>query len=214
MTLVAVAHRVEVPRCWSGETVVCLASGPSLTQADVDRCRGKHVIAVNDAVRLAAFADVLYSSAGEWWHRHLGMPEFRGMKFAVEPKRMAGRIRIRTEYTRWPDIQVLRHSGHTGLSLEPDALRTGHNSGYAAVNLAVLFGARTVILLGYDMGFSKGQKHFFKESGQVQPSPYETFIRAFATMVEPLKQAGVEVVNCSRISKLECFPKADLSDVI
>ena len=41
--------------------------------------------------------------------------------------------------------------GHgTGLSLDPDKLVTGHNSGFQALNLAVLAGARRILLLGYD----------------------------------------------------------------
>jgi len=44
----------SVPRLWPGETFVCLASGPSLTQADVDYCRGKaRVIAIKDVLHLA-----------------------------------------------------------------------------------------------------------------------------------------------------------------
>ena len=57
-----------VPRAWVDETAVCIASGPSLTQADVDYVRGKaRVIVVNNGYLLAPWADVLYAADARWW---------------------------------------------------------------------------------------------------------------------------------------------------
>ena len=60
MTTVA---RPSVPKLWPNSTVVCIGTGPSLTQADVDLCCSQaRVIAVNDAYRMAPLADVLYAA--------------------------------------------------------------------------------------------------------------------------------------------------------
>lgn len=170
-------------------------------------CRGRaKVIAVNDAYRLAPWADVLYSSDTRWWEFYRGVPEFGGLKVGIQPLNPAA---------AW-GVMVLRNTGDTGLEMHPSGLRTGRNSGAAAVNLAVHFGVSRIVLLGYDMGPAGKRTHFFGDHParlQAQ-SPYESFVQLFRTMVGPLGQAGVQVVNCSRQTRLDCFPRAVLKDVL
>ncbi len=53
----------RVERLWPDATVVCIASGPSLTQSQVDYCRGKaRVAVVNNNWEKAPWADVLYGA--------------------------------------------------------------------------------------------------------------------------------------------------------
>jgi hypothetical protein len=74
----------SVPKLCPGGTVVCIGGGPSLTRDDVDYCRGKaFVIAINDAYKLAPWADALYACDGLWWRWHKGVPSFDGPKFAL-----------------------------------------------------------------------------------------------------------------------------------
>src|ERR1039458_2314613 len=53
-----------------------------------------------------------------------------------------------------PAVHILRNAngrGHSfGLSLDPKQIVTGSNSGYQALNIAVLAGAKTIILIGFD----------------------------------------------------------------
>ena len=66
----------EIAPEWSGGTAVLLGGGPSLTLGQVEKVRAAreagavHVIAVNDAYRLAPFADVCYFADSEWWGWH------------------------------------------------------------------------------------------------------------------------------------------------
>ena len=107
---------------------------------------------------------------------------------------------------------VLRNTGDTGIEAHPSGLRTGKNSGASAINLAVHFGAARIVLLGYDM---TGGHFFGKHPGRLNQGPAkETFLPMFRQMVEPLKALGVEVVNCTRTTKLDCFPTADLRAVL
>lgn len=189
-----------VPRLWPGETVVCVGTGPSLTQADVDACRGRaRVIVVNDAYRLAPWADLLYAADDKWWAWHKGAPGFAGLKYTIAPCRHA-----------WPGLQVLRNSGQHGLESNPSGLRTGYNSGYQAINLAVHLGASRVLLLGYDMA---GDHYFGSHPDRTRP-PFAPCLKAFATLPDPLRAAGVEVVNCSRHTALTCFPRQPLREVL
>lgn len=203
----------SVPRLWAGETVACLATGPSLNRDDCEYVRGKcRVIAVNDAHRLAPWADVLYSSDRLWWPHYKGVPTFAGMKYGVgSGQRKSNQIR------QCPDVRVLRNDGYSGISTDPTALRTGRNSGYSAVNLAVLFGASRILLLGYNMGYPGGKAHFFGNHPTGLPQHeylYPSFRKSFDTMVQPLKELGVEVINCTEHTSLTTFPCARLRDVL
>lgn len=194
--------RPTVPRLFPGKTVVCLGTGPSLTQEDVDRVRGKATaIAINDAFRLAPWAEVLYACDSKWWYWHWlkGAREFAGLKFALDPpaKQYAG-------------VQVLRNTGEGGLELDPTALRNGRNSGYQAINLAVHLGAARIVLLGYDM---RGD-HFFGRHPDASRPPFNVCLKHYASLVDPLKRLGVEIVNCTRKTALECFPRRPLEEVL
>jgi len=195
-----------VPTLWPGSTVVCIATGPSLTQADVDYCRGKApVIVVNDAHRLAQWADVLYACDAKWWRHYEGVKSFTGLRFSIDPRAKP-----------W-GVQVLQNTGREGLELQPTGLKTGKNSGAQALNLAVHFGAKRVVLLGYDMSQPpKGPSHCFGEHPKQVDSrrPYGDFIAGFQSMAPALRAVGVEVVNCSRVTALTCFPRQDLTQAL
>jgi hypothetical protein len=202
---------VSVPRAWPGETVTVIATGPSLTQDDVDLVRGKtRVIAINDAYKLAPWADCLYATDAKWWHWHKGVPSFTGPKWSLEHSQW----RIIGRSVLYPDVQRLRNTGHNGLEHDPTGLRNGRNSGYAALNLAYHYGAQRILLLGYDMQKRGGKSHFFGEHPNGQQSPYPQFRQIFTTLVKPFAKAGVEVINCSRNSVLSAFPKAELRQAL
>lgn len=211
-----VRNGVALPTlCGVNGTVFCLATGPSLTAADVQAVRGRGVVvAVNDAHRLAPWADVLYSSDRYWWRHHKGVPSFQGLKATIEysPKRYAKEL-----LSIVPEMFFLRNTGHDGIETDPGGLRTSRqNSGGAAVNLAVHLGARRIVLLGYDMGTTDGKRHFFGD----HPSPlsnthnFPTWRAGFETMVQPFKDLRIDVVNCSRSTSLNAFRCAPLEEVL
>lgn len=196
---------------WPAGTVACLASGPSLTQADADLVRGRvdGVIAINDAVQLAPWADVLYSSDPRWWKRfHKSGQGFAGQKVAVE----ANRKNRRDDYP-WPDVTVLRNTGMDGLEVDPSGVKTYWNSGGAAINLAMHLGAAKVLLVGYDMAGAAGGRHHFHDE-RSSGSPYTDFRKYMATMVAPLSRQGVQVLNCSRRTRLDCFTRVPLETAL
>lgn len=207
----------RVPRLFPNSTILCLGCGPSLTRADVDACRGvAPVIAINDAVSLAPWAEVLYACDAAWWHFHDGVPTFRGPKFSImnlqprkgDPGHPAG-------------VTVLANTGEQGLERDPSGLRAGlrggSNSGYQAINLAVHLGASRIVLLGYDMQpAANGRTHFFGDHPERirKASQYGMFRRSFEALVDPLQQLGIDVVNCSRQTALQCFPRWPLADAL
>ena len=203
----------KVPREWPGATVVCLASGPSLTEAlpAVERWHAadaddpRRAIAVSDAYRLAPWADLLYSCDAAWWRLHLERVKARFIGACVTIDACLEDDRV---LTLGQDAR--------GMSDDPSTLGTGSNSGYQAVNLACLLGARRVVLVGYDMRRVHGRSHFFGEHPEPLgvSSPYALFIEAFAAAAGWLRDRGVEVVNCTPGSALTCFPFKPLEDAL
>lgn len=193
----------SVPKLWPNSTIVCLGCGPSLTQADVDVCRGHApVIAVNDAYRLAPWADVLYACDGKFWDYYQGVPLFTGLKYGLTVK-----------LGKWPGVERLANTGVEGIELQPTGLRSGSSSGYQAINLAVHLGASRILLLGYDYQLGrKGQEHFFGRhpNGLRVTSDLPAFARRMRGLVAPLKELGIEVINCSRETALPWFPRMSL----
>jgi len=213
MTALAAAPVVVVPRLWPGETVVILGGGSSLTPDDVAYCRGKaRVIAIKEAHQLAPWADVLYAADAKWWRFTKGAPDFAGLKYAIEQDAS----QPATDWSQWPDVQVLRNTGAEGLELDPSGLRTGFNSGYQAVNLAYhLAGAARVVLLGFDMWTGpSGEQNWFGYHPNHTRSPYPLFLHAFKGLEGPLAAAGVRVVNASRFTVLTSFPRVPLEEAL
>lgn len=196
-----------VPRLWPDSTIVCVGTGPSLTQDDVDACRGKaRVIAVKNAVDLAPWADVVYGAGVDstrWWHHH-------GARVAAAHAGL--RFTLDKDCVRWATL--LKYGTDFGLSLEPDRLALGRHSGYQAINLAVHLGAKRIVLLGYDMQPAGDRHHFFGDHPTGSRPRYRDWVPHFASLVEPLAALGIEIVNASRATAIEAFPKMTLAEAL
>ena len=188
-----------MPRLWPESLIVCLGTGPSLTRADVARVQGQRVIAINNAYQVAPWADVLYACDAKWWRWHHGAPGFVGRKYTLAPG-----------LRDYPEVAAVTNTGTLGLETDPRGLRTGHNSGYQAINLAVHLGARTIVLLGYDM---QGDHYFGRHPDGTKP-PFNRCLAAFETLVDPLAALGVTVINCTRRTALTTFPQRRLEEAL
>lgn len=192
---------------WPGSTVVCIGTGPSLTKADVEYCRGRaKVIAVKHAIEWAPWADALYScgsDAGKWWQRNGdALTWFTGLRYTLDPTA-----------AKW--AQVLKNTGYLGLETDPSGLRTGKNSGYQAINLAVHFGALRIVLLGYDMApDAKGKEHFFGKHWHNLEFQLKGFVELYDSLVQPLKALGIQILNASRSTALKAFPCVSLEEAL
>ena len=185
---------------------VILAGGASLSVRGVahvarakleNRCR---VTAVNDAVYLAWWADALHAADEKWWLAHWPrVRDFPGAMTSLQP--VPGNMRVRQ----------LTDTGPDGFDWRPGFVRTGANSGYQAVHLAMQTNTKRIILLGFDM---HGAHWHGGHPGEPQADFHSVMIPRFATLIEPARELGIEILNCSSNSALTCFPTATLREVI
>lgn len=187
----------SVPRLWPGRTAAILASGPSMSQAVADQVRAAAIpaIAVNDTYRLAPWADMLYAADEAWWAVHPTALDFAGLKVSVGT---------------FNGVHRLRHTGVAGFDPDPACVRTGSNSGYQAVHIAVQAGAARILLCGFDM---RGEHWFGRHPAGLANSNealFAKFRKHFAELAPLLPGLGVEIVNCTPGSALACFPTSTL----
>jgi hypothetical protein len=198
--------------------VVVAATGPSLTPdvASVirrarwpqEKCR---VVAVNDAYRLLPYADVLYACDAAWWKLHIDAVRktFHGEQWtSCDSER--GESNSKDTMADW-GVRFISGKHADTFSTDPAAIHYGSNSGFQAVNFAILKGATKIILVGFDM---RGRGHFFGD----HPEPlhnrndYEAFLVPFRYAAS--KKCTVPIVNATPGSALDCFPMVELDDAL
>lgn len=196
---------------WTGEAAVIVATGPSAAGACLDAVRGiARVIVIKSAWRLAPWADALYGSDYAWWEANNGCPEFSGLKVSASPAAARQFSLERVALLNKAEI-VLEEPGTLGCGLKTG----GGHSGFHAINLAAQWGAKRILLVGFDMTLSHGF-HWFEDKG-VAPADakrMETFREALDGCAGQIKSLGIEMINCSQVSALKGFPKADLRDAL
>lgn len=167
------------------------------------------VIAINDAWRLAPFADLLYAADGPWWLKYRGVPDFAGEKWTQDKGEGAAEAAQRF------GLHVVRSEIGKSVSFDPAYIAQGYNSAFQAMNLAVHFGAVRIVFLGLDCQAEAGRTHWFGDHppGLLKASPYPLFRAAFEAAAPQLREAGVEVINCSRATALTCFRRATIEEV-
>lgn len=190
------------------ETIYVVAGGPSLINFDWPKLDDKRVIVVNRAFQKLPNAEVVYFSDV----RFFNMYETELLKH--DATLISG--------SRLDHASVEKYSltGIKGLDLTPGCLRSGNNSGYAAINLAVHKFAKRIILLGFDMKFSNDHHHwhdgYHMKGNQLveRERKFSKMIPYFKYLVEPLNDLGIEIINACPDSALEAFPKATINEIL
>lgn len=188
-------------------TIICAASGPSLTAEQAATCQGFDVLAVANAVQLFPRARWLYASDRGWWdHYHDDVRAIYGGPCYTISGHAAHRY----------GLMLLRSTSRPEYCKRVGQISNGANSGHCAMNLAAHLGARRIVLIGYDFAHSGGRAHFFGDhpEGMRNASNPALWLANMAKLAPGLAQAGIEVVNCSGHSAIDCFPRADLAQTL
>jgi len=163
------------------------------------------VIAVNRSYQLVPWAECLYAADAGFW-KHYKATGFKGWRFcADETIRYIDASVHAVKIARDPKDRRLTEmvAGPIG------TVGFGGNSGYQAVNLAAQFGARRILLVGFDYCGA----HWHPDHPKTLRNPTGAEFRRWAMDLDraagTLKSWGIEVLNLSPVSKLRAFPYAD-----
>jgi len=195
---------------------IVAAPGPGLTPDVATKVRksGLPTIVVQDAWRLLPAAEVLYGCDGAWWQLYKGVPEFRGEKWSTHSLNES-LVDDKSTEARAYGLKLVRGESAPGFSLDPRTIHYGDNSGFQALNLAILFGCTKIVLVGFDMRRIDGRAHFFGEHPQSlnRGTDYGRFVRFFERAAGTLP-ARISILNATPQSALTCFPIMSLEEAI
>lgn len=128
---------------WKGETVFVIGGGPSILNFDINRLRKRNCIAVNNSHEIAPWSRFLFFHDKRWLEWHLeAVRKFKG--------------ECVTSHTRPMPIAIrrMRKDRKIAINCTDHTCVAGVDSGTMAVNLAFHLGAKTIALVGFDMGFT------------------------------------------------------------
>jgi hypothetical protein len=167
------------------------------------------VIAVSDAWRPMPWAGALYSCDARWWDLH--KPDYAGEKWSSHHAPGNDKLGAAARH----GLRLVRGQPGKGFSMDPGCIHYGANSGFQALNLALLFGAVDIVLVGFDMRLVGGRSHFFGDHPAVlrRTGSYQNFIRAFEVAAARLP-GGIGIRNATPESALRCFPEIDLDQAL
>lgn len=223
----------RIPKIWTNREVWIIGGGPSVynqfkVPADVqqkvqsgklpvsylskyfEKIHDKTVIGVNmafllgDWIDMMVFGDKGFVEKMEQAGVYEDFVNFKGLKVALH-KRFAPHLEIK--YV--PKARTKR----LGLSDNPNAISFNHNSGAAAINVAVNAGATRIILLGFDMMSSKRNSHWHGLYGAAVP-PYLKHLTGFPYIADDARRMGVEILNANPESAINCFPKVSVKELL
>lgn len=163
--------------------VVVLGGGPSLSDLPSYITRQPFAVCCNDAYRLRDAPAYVAAMDNRWVCQHADLLLARGDQVytQVTPSPRAG-------------FYYFRQEKEAALSETWDRL-AGADTGYAAINLAYLAGAKDIILAGFDMGFRGERTHWHRGHPipSVEGNYKYRFRPAYAFLDAALRVRGVNL---------------------
>ncbi len=187
---------------WSVYPTVVVASGPSAKGPDYEmyRDRAKFIV-VNDSWKLVPWADILLAADASWWNKYKGCPDFKGLKVTLD-----------FNISRTYDVKLIKLDKlNRGITVKQSGVvGKGGNSGFYAINLAIQFGSKKIILSGFDMCLTNGM-HWHGSHPKGLSNPREQTVDKWRSIIDSesktFQKLGVEVINTSLLSALTSYPK-------
>lgn len=200
----------RVDRLWTGLTAVVIGGGPSLSLAQVQAIArakltgGVRVVAVNNAVYVAWWADWLHACDFKWWREHIQQVQhFAGIRTTLDPL--------------VPDlwkVGLLKNTGREGFDPDPANCRHGSNGVYQAMHCLIHADVRRIALVGVDMKRDGNRTHWHDGHGADSVDYAAVMAPHFETLKPALEERRIEVFNASPGSALEAFPKVSLEEAL
>lgn len=176
----------------------------------------KHIIAVNNAYQIGSWIDVVFFGDCAWYKTHRQvLANFPSLK-VTSCDRFANKPKEKSEGIKY----LGRDKNHkNGISSDKSKVSWNNNSGAAAINLAVHFGVKRIILLGFDMCLDKGKvSHWHgnhaKPGERIKPPPFKRHLVGFPMIAQDAKNMGVKIINASPNSAINVFSKANVKELL
>lgn len=195
---------LKIDQRFKGEDVYIIGGGPSLSNFDWKELEDKNTIGCNSAFRLGSrICNICFFSDYLWFESYYKeLSEYKGLVVTHYPQ-----FKDKTEeWLNWMPRG-------TKQGLYTDKICYGGSSGCGAINLALLMGAKRVLLLGFDCKpGSNNEANWHKwQIEEMKPGVHDKFLTGFKLLSEALPDVfpGCEVINLTEGSKIPWFPFSD-----
>lgn len=200
-----------------GEEVYIIGGGPSLKHFNFNVLRNKITIAANKSIFDIPSPDYFISvdytflrkvkkysfstiNAKKFFVADFSHPDLVEIDGQIIDKRFNLVYNLR-EYDR-----VIKAQKFLGIGYSFEDFNAGRNSGYCALQLAVILGFKKIYLLGIDLGNQK-DTHYHEGYGQsrsIFESKLDEYYEYFLIGLEQLihERPDIQVISCSKISRL------------
>lgn len=163
------------------------------------------------------WADKLYGCDPKWWETYDGVPAFKGEKWSTHENESdgVGHTNSKDDIADDFELNLVRGRAGAGFSFDPSIIHYGSNSGFQALNMAILLASDYIVMVGYDMRHIGNKGHFFGE----HPAPlfnqdnYEKWVPIFDKAAETMRD-DVTIINATPKSAIRCFPMMELDEAI
>lgn len=182
--------------------IFIIGSGESLKNFNYEKLKDKETIAVNKVIQEIPHATYwltadsgIASNVNSWTK---GSSAKKILCYSSTHKRFHKFQNVWTQF----DI-VIKYGGGNHVHKLPIGFRwgefqPGQNSGFCALQFAVIMGYSPIYLLGFDLGGG----HLYDTKSRNWPRLLDEFYIYFKRGLEKLKETNIEVYSCSPISRL------------
>ncbi len=197
-------------KIWEGEECYIIGGGPSLSDFKYwEALKDQNTIGCNGAFELGSeICNIVFFADGKFWKEYQDeLAKFDGLVVTNH----AHFQRLSLDLPEWLKVmkRVARFVG------TEDTIAFNTNSGASAINLALILGASTVYLLGYDLKKRDG-KNNWHDLGLDNPSDsrYQRFLHGFSYLKQGIDEKFPEakIINVTDDSDLDLFPKEGVDE--
>lgn len=209
--------------------IFILGGGPSLTSFDFNKLLRERTIAVNASIFSLPTATFFITIDHSFFSKTKSKYRFFKSSAVTATKVFVvnfdndyiieneGQI-IDTRYHRVYRLSqchmIIKSYRSDGIGFTFNEFRNGNNSGYCALQLAVLLGYKEIYLLGIDLCITN-KTHFHNMYAWSKVNNIVEYEQRFRTGLDLLKSTDVKVYSCSSISKLNnIIPYIPIEEVL
>jgi len=196
---------------WENESCYIIGGGTSLEVFQFNCLAGHNVIGCNAAFYLGIdIVPIMVFGDGPFLKKHR-----RGLDNYAEEGGLV--VTCSNAIDRFDPPKYIKRMKKQIKGLAKDGLGWNKNTGSPAINLALLLGATTIYLLGFDMKLSEDGRKNFHNAYNDTPDPkcYKGFLEGMNVVARDLRLhfPGCHVINLEDgTSAMESFPKESLKE--
>jgi hypothetical protein len=203
-----------IDRKYKGQDIYILGSGHSLKGFDLSKLDGKNVIAINHSIEFYPKAQsLIFGDKIFLVKTTFDLKKYKGDIF-TSSKNLTHKLL--QEMKDQPNVHIFDDRRKEVSESFQHGLYHPTSTGLLAINLALVMGAKTIYLLGYDYTYDNGIIHYYDYDEKKYEHHYtysEDRMQGKVTKFRGFQKSANKIINLNPDSFLNIFEKATLESV-